>query len=143
MSRYPSTVQHPPPSDRWDSATVAGVKRAGEGWLASCSREGDRMLLCIDTSFCPGSAPGQMSLYVLECRETAAGAQWTPTLFDLLWIPVSLCECAGAGGCLALVKMTPASTAFLPLTTKLWVVMMQPSPGYRERMPRAHIEKRA
>ena len=52
---------------------------------------------------------------------------------------VSLCECAGAGGCLALVKMTPASAAFLPLTTKLWVVMMQPSPGYRERMPRAHI----
>ena len=38
-----------------------------------------------------------------------------------------------------MVKMTPASAAFLPLTTKLWVVMMQPSSGYRERMPRAHI----
>ena len=48
-------------------------------------------------------------------------------------------QCVGGGGCPALVKMTPASTAFLPLTTKLWVVMMQPSPGYRERMPRGNI----
>ena len=49
------------------------------------------MLLCIDTSFCPGSAPGQMSLYVLECRETAAGhSGHSPSLI----CSGSMCPCA-------------------------------------------------